>query len=62
MTTLLFDSKYKCYDGVQRNIAFNGNYVLNALGGCEFKMGKYNVLTFDFKTVWSGGKRSFPCC
>ena len=60
LTTSLFDSKYKSYDGIQRNTAFNGNYVLNALGGYEFKLGEYNVLTFDFKTVCAGGKRYVP--
>jgi len=60
MTTSLFDSKYKGYDGIERNTAFNGNYVMNLLGGYEKKVGKSSVLTFDLKTVWAGGRRYVP--
>ncbi len=60
LTTSLFDSKYKGYDGFIRNTAFNGNYVINVLAGYEFKIGKYHLLSFDFKTVWAGGKRYTP--
>ncbi len=56
-TTSLFDSKYTGYDGIERNTAFNGNYVFNLLGGYEKKVGKDNMLTFDLKAVWAGGKR-----
>ncbi len=60
LTTSLFDSKYKGFDGVERNTAFNGNYVVNLLGGYEFKLGKTNMLTLDIKTVWAGGRRYVP--
>ncbi len=56
-TLSLFESKYCGYDKVERNTAFNGNYVLNALTGYEFKVGKNNLLAFDIKTVYAGGKR-----
>jgi len=56
-TLSLFESKYSGYDKVERNSAFNGNYVLNGLMGYEFKIGKHNLLAFDFKTVYAGGKR-----
>jgi len=59
-TASIFDSKYKGYDKVERNTAFNGNYVFNLLGGYEFKVGKKVLLTLDLKTVWAGGKRYIP--
>jgi hypothetical protein len=59
-TTSIFDSKYKGYDNVWRNTAFNSNYVLNLLAGYEFKVGKKNFMTFDAKAVYSGGKRYVP--
>ncbi len=60
ITTSLFDSKYKGYDGVERNTAYNGNFVVNALGGYEIKIKDKNFLTIDIKTVWAGGKRYTP--
>lgn len=59
-TTSLFDSKYTGSDGVERNTAFNGNYVFNLLAGKEFKVGKSNAITLDFKTTYAGGRRFTP--
>ncbi|MDZ4822808.1 MAG: TonB-dependent receptor [Flavobacteriales bacterium] len=59
-TTSLFDSKYKGSDGVERNSAFNGNYVFNLLAGKEWKVGKSNAVTLDFKTTYAGGRRFTP--
>ncbi len=59
-TTSLYSSKYKGYDGKQRNTAFNGNYVFNLLGGYEHKISDKYMLTFDLRTVWAGGKRYVP--
>jgi hypothetical protein len=59
-TASLFDSEYTGFDEVWRNTAFNGNYVLNLLGGYEFQVGKNSSLTLDLKTVWAGGKRFIP--
>lgn len=59
-TTSLFDSKYKGYDGVSRNTAFNGNYVFNLLGGYEYRISEKLMLTFDLKTVLAGGRRYIP--
>jgi len=56
-TASLFDSKYKGYDEVLRNTAFNGNYVFNLLGGYEHKVGRRSMITVDLKTVWAGGRR-----
>jgi hypothetical protein len=59
-TSSLFDSKYKAADGIERNTAFNGNYVFNLLGGYERRIGKKTYLTADLKVVWAGGRRYIP--
>jgi hypothetical protein len=59
-TASLFDSKYKGYDGIKRNTAFNGNYVLNMLAGYEHNIAKKTMITLDIKTVWAGGRRYVP--
>ena len=58
-TTSLFDSKYTASDDVERNTAFNGNYILNALGGKEFELGRH-TLSIDLKATYAGGKRYTP--
>lgn len=60
LTASIFDSKYQAYDKTWYNTAFNTNYVLNFLGGYEWKLGKNKFLTFDIKSVWSGGRRYTP--
>ncbi len=60
LTGSLFESKYRGYDDVLRNTAFNSNYVLNALGGYEWKVGKQNRLAFDVRGVYAGGRRYTP--
>jgi hypothetical protein len=61
LTTLsLYESKYTGYDKQKRNTAFNGNFVLNCLGGYEFKAGKNNLFGIDVKTLWAGGRRYIP--
>jgi hypothetical protein len=59
-TTSLFESKYKGYDKIERNTAFNGNYVFNILAGKEFKTGKNSTITIDIKSVLAGGRRYIP--
>ncbi len=59
-TSSIYDSKYKAYDGIERNTVFNGNYVFNGLIGYEFNIGKNNILEFNVKGVWAGGKRIAP--
>lgn len=59
-TTSIFDSKYKGYDNIWRNTAFNTNYIFNLLGGYEFKTGKRSFMTFDVKANYAGGKRYIP--
>jgi hypothetical protein len=60
VTASVFDSKYKGYDGITRNTAFNGNYVFNMLGGYEYRISEKLMLTVDLKAVWAGGRRYVP--
>ncbi|HMQ50024.1 MAG TPA: TonB-dependent receptor [Saprospiraceae bacterium] len=62
LTASVFDSKYEGSDGIERNTAFNNQYVFNLLGGKEFKIGadKRNALTFDFKLTRAGGRYYTP--
>lgn len=60
ITGSLFESKYTGSDKVYRNTAFNGNYVLNVLGGKEFKIGQKHILALDMKLTYAGGKRYVP--
>ena len=60
LTASLYDSQYKGSDGIERNTAFNNQYVLNVLGGKEIKIGENNALTFDFKFTTAGGRFYTP--
>jgi hypothetical protein len=62
LTSSLFNSIYRGYDHVERNSAFNVNYVLNAVGGYEFVMGKrkWGVMSFGLRATWSGGNPYVP--
>jgi len=60
VTASIYDSKYTDRNGNEHNSAFAGNFVLNALGGYEWKMGENNVLAIDLKGIWAGGKRYIP--
>ena len=59
-TGSFFESKYKGSDGVVRNTAFNGNYVINLLAGKEFKIKEKHILALDVKCTYAGGKRYVP--
>lgn len=59
-TTSLFQSKYKGSDDVWRNTAFNTNYVVNALGGKEFKLNEKTTFGIDTKITVTGGQRYTP--
>ncbi len=62
LTASVFDSKYKGSDGVERNTAFNNQYVFNFLAGKEFKVGKekQNAFTIDTKITSAGGRFFTP--
>jgi outer membrane receptor protein involved in Fe transport len=65
-TTSLFESQYKGSDNVWRNTAFNGKYVVNGLGGYEYKFGgkknkvKRNTIAADGKITVAGGRYYTP--
>ncbi len=62
LTSSLYESKYEGSDKIERNTAFNGNYVVNALVGKEFKVGKNkdNTFAINLKVTTMGGKRFRP--
>ena len=61
-TASLFQSKYRGYDNVERNTAYNNNYVLNGVGGYELPLGKFKnrVLIFGLRVTLSGGRPYVP--
>jgi hypothetical protein len=58
----LYESKYKGNDDKIHNTDFNGNYMMNFLGGLEYNVGKSkkNMLSFGGKITYGGGKRYSP--
>jgi len=60
VTTSLFDSKYRGSNGELRNTAFNGNYVINMLGGYEWPLGKKSTLALNLRLVVAGGQHYTP--
>jgi hypothetical protein len=61
LTTLsLFQSLYSASDHVERNTAFNGNYVWNLLLGKEFRLNEKSAIALDYKMTLAGGKRYTP--
>jgi hypothetical protein len=59
-TASIFQSKYTGSDNIYRNTAFNGNYVVNLLGGKEFKIKEKHTFAIDTKFLFAGGKRYVP--
>lgn len=65
LTTSLYDAKYSGSDKETYNSAFNNNYVVNALTGKEFLLGKQkgykkHSLAIDLALTMAGGKRRTP--
>lgn len=60
VTASFFESKYRGSDNILRNTAFNGNYVVNLLGGKEFVFNKNKILSVDFNVTAAGGRRVSP--
>ncbi len=56
----LFQSKYIGGDDVERNTLYNGNFILNALGGKEISIGKNKLLNLNVRGVYAGGQRFIP--
>ena len=61
-TSSFFESKYKGSDNVERNSPFNNGYVVNALAGKEFKIGKAqkNIFSINTKLTTAGGRYFTP--
>lgn len=59
-TASLFNSLYTGSDNIERNSAYNNNYVVNALAGKEWKVGRSNAICIDGKMTAAGGKRYIP--
>jgi hypothetical protein len=62
LTTSVYDSKYTASDGREYNTAYNNGYIINALGGFEYTIGKKGNNQFfgDFKLTSAGGFRYTP--
>ncbi len=61
ITSSLFDSQYEGSDGIERNTAFNTQYVFNGLFGKEWRVGrKKNFLSANIKVTTIGGKYLTP--
>jgi hypothetical protein len=62
MTASLFQSLYASDDGVWRNTRLNRQFIANALGGKEWKMGrqKQNMLSASFRLTLQGGEHYTP--
>jgi len=61
-TSSIYQSKYTASDGIERNTAFNGQYVYNILAGKEWKVGaeKRNKISADLKVTNAGGRYYTP--
>ncbi len=58
-TTSLYESKYAFKEKAFYNTRYNGNYIVNALIGKDFKIGKKKKHTFgvNLKATYAGGQR-----
>lgn len=62
LTGSLFQSEYSMGDGTWFSTRFNGNYMLNALGGYELRFGKSRQSSWGIncRIIWRGGNRYTP--
>jgi hypothetical protein len=61
ITSSLFQSKYEGSDKIERNTAYNTQYVVNGLFGKEFSLGsKQKYLSINLKVTTIGGKYLTP--
>lgn len=62
LTGSLYEAKYTASDNIERNTAFNGQYVYNLLIGKEIKVGKdkRNAIMIDLKFTHAGGRFYTP--
>jgi CarboxypepD_reg-like domain/TonB-dependent Receptor Plug Domain len=61
ITTTLYDAQYQGSDKIERQTAFSSRYVVNALVGKEWSIGKSGrTLTLDTKLTAAGGRPYTP--
>ena len=62
ITASFYNSTYRGFDRKKKNTAFNGNYVLNAIGGYELVFPNRKDIAFNFgiKATWAGGVPYVP--
>jgi len=60
LTSSIYESKYKGYDGILRDTRFNGNFALNMLGGYELKLSQNTLMALNLKLAYMGNKRYTP--
>jgi len=60
LTASVYESKFKGGDGIERNTRLNQNYVLNLLGGKEWRLRANNFLSVNTKFTVTGGTRYTP--
>jgi hypothetical protein len=61
ITSSIFDSRYKGSDDIERNTAYNTQYVVNGLFGKEFSLGtKQKFFSINLKVTTIGGKYLTP--
>ncbi|MFA0962248.1 carboxypeptidase regulatory-like domain-containing protein [Roseivirga sp. BDSF3-8] len=56
----LYKSRYTGGDGVERNTKFDGNYIINLLGGKDFNLSSDKVLNVNLRGILAGGQRFIP--
>ncbi|MGB0839404.1 MAG: TonB-dependent receptor [Chitinophagales bacterium] len=57
LTSSLYNSKFRPADGELYNTRYNGNYLVNALSGKEWEIGKNKLFGLNGKLMWHGGNR-----
>ncbi|MFH0894975.1 MAG: TonB-dependent receptor [Bacteroidota bacterium] len=60
ITASVFESKYTGGDGIERDTRYNKNFVVNLLGGREWKVKEKNVFGLNLRYTLSGGDRFIP--
>ncbi len=60
VTTSLYESTYRGYNGKKRNTAFNGNFAINILGGYEIPFRTNNAFSVGLRTTYAGGRPFVP--
>lgn len=60
ITNSLFSAKYQPLDGKWYNSRYNNRYILNLVGGKEFRIRDKNILGLNGRFIWSGGRRYTP--